>query len=368
MRILFALSGLHRLDRGAEIAFTSVASGLALRDHAVTLIGSGPQRPGVPYRYLQAPVLPRERFERFPKLPAFRNETSWEELSFVPGFLKAYRPDDFDVTLTCSYPFLNWALRTRRRGGRRPAHLFVTQNGDWPARAGNSEYRFFGCDGLICINPDYLEANQHRCRAALIPNGVDRGRFTPGPATRAAFGLPETVPIVLMVSALIASKNVGTGIEAVSRFPDAHLVVAGDGPLREEIRAKAQALMPGRYHNLTVKPEQMPDLYRSADLFLHLSRDESFGNVFVEAMACGRPIVAWDLPRTRWITGDTCRLARDQDLNDLSDAIASGLKESGDSGALVRRAERFSWSNIATEYETFLGELLADTTRGQERG
>ena len=87
-----------------------------------------------------------------------------------------------------------------------------------------------------------------------------------------------------MVSAMIPSKNVASGIDAVSRIPDARLVVAGDGLLRDDLRAQADRLMPGRYRQIQVSPDRMPDLYRSANVFLHLSKDESFGNVYVEAM------------------------------------------------------------------------------------
>jgi glycosyltransferase involved in cell wall biosynthesis len=49
----------------------------------------------------------------------------------------------------------------------------------------------------------------------------------------------------------------------------------------------------------------MQYLYCSADAFLHLSRDESCGNVFVEAIACGTPVAAYGLPRMQRILGDT---------------------------------------------------------------
>lgn len=363
MKILFALPGLHRMHRGAEVTFTAIASELARRGDAVTLIGSGPDQPDAPYRYFRAPLIPRERFERFPQMPMFRNETSWEEASFIPGFLRRYRPQDYDATLTCSYPFLNWALRTRTHGGRRPAHVFVTQNGDWPARSDKSEFRWFGCDGLICTNPDFLDANKVRHRTALIPNGVDLTRVSPGPGNPAEFGLPAGPRLVLMVSALIESKMVGAGIDAVSRLPDVHLVVAGDGPLRDALRAQADRRMPGRYHNFTVASDQMPTLYRSVSAFLHLSRDESFGNVFVEAMASGIPTVAWDLERTRWITGETAILVPDGDIAALSAALADAMRGGVSQPALASRVQRFSWPLIASQYRDFLKLIVSQRSR-----
>lgn len=356
MRILFALAGLHRVDRGAEIAFMSVASQLARQGDEVTLIGSGPQRPDREYRYISAPVIARERFERWPSLPMFRNETGWEDASFVPGLLRAYRPSDYDVTLTCAFPWTNLALR--RPGA--PPHVFVTQNGDWPAFSGKSEYRLFGCDGLVCINPEYFERNRDKYRSALIPNGVDTARFTPGAAERERFGLPANGRIVLMVSAMIASKNIDEAIHAVALLPKATLVVAGDGPERDALRALAEEKLPGRFKQVSVPSAEMPLLYRSADAFLHLSRDESFGNVFVEAMACGTPVVAYDLPRTRWILGDQGCLAAEQTPQALAAELEVAMAgKSGLSEGLVERASSFDWSSIAGQYREFLQHVVA---------
>lgn len=359
MKIAFALAGLHRVERGAEIAFLAIATELAKAGEAVTLIGSGPELPDRPYRYLQAGVIPRERFENFPQIPMLRNESSWEELTFAPGLLRAYRPYDFDLTVTCGFPFTNMILRRPVLRGRRPAHVFVTQNGDWPAVATNSEYRLFGCDGLVCINPDYQARNRARYRTALIPNGVDLGRFYPGAAQRKQFGLPADKPIVLMVSALIESKNVAEGVRAVAKLDGVELVVAGDGPLRTEVKALADNLMPGRYRQMRVSPEEMPSLYRSAFAFLHLSRDESFGNVFTEALATGLPIVAYDLPRTRWILGEQGLYAGD-DIDELTKMLKNALSFPGDIASRVDRAQRYGWPEIAAQYRTFFEQILTD--------
>jgi glycosyltransferase involved in cell wall biosynthesis len=362
VRILFALAGLHRVDRGAEIAFISVATELALGGDEVTLIGSGPERPGTAYRYISAPTIARERFERFPTFPMFRDETAWEDAAFAPSLLKAYEPSRYDVTLTCAYPFTNWVLRRPVLGGRRPRHVFVTQNGDWPAYSNDAEYQFFNCDGLVCINPEYYERNSARYRCALIPNGVDTARFRPGPGERNRFGLSGAGPVVLMVSALIPSKNVGEGIEAVSAIPDASLVVAGDGPLRAELQKRADDKLPGRYRQLTVSSADMPALYRSADAFLHLSRNESFGNVFVEALACGLPVVAYDLERTRWILGQTGFLARPDGHGSVTEQIRLGLAAGQEGSDLrVQRAAQFDWSSVAAQYRHFLKAVIEES-------
>ena len=257
----------------------------------VTLIGSGEARDGAPYRYLRAASVRREHFERFPSLPILRNEYCYEELTFAPELLLRYRPDHYDITVTCSYPFTNWVLRRPVFLGRRPPHVFVTHNGDWApsfvqSRTRRSEYRFFDCDGLICINPDFFERNKELLNCRLIPNGVDCDRFRPGSPHTQDFNLPRDKIIILMVSALIPNKRIEYGIDAVSRIPNAHLVVAGDGPLRAAIAAAADKLLPGRFTRLFVPPSEMPKLYQSANVFLQCSKDEPFPLVFLEAMAC----------------------------------------------------------------------------------
>lgn len=356
MRIAFALPGFHRVERGAEVALLAVAQQLALRGHAVTVFGSGVVRPDRAYDFHHVPSVARERFERFPFFPPLRSEVMWEDMTFAAALLRHYRPSDFDATVTCSFPFTQLVLR-RPASGPGPLQIFVTQNGDWPARAGNAEYRLFRCDGLVCTNPDYFEENRDRWPSALIPNGVDLSRFGAGPAERERFGLPVDRPVVLMVSALIESKRVLEGMRAVAMLPDAHLAVAGDGPLRAEAEALAGELLPGRFTRLTLAADDMPALYRSADAFLHMSLLESFGNVFVEAMASGLPIVGHDTARLRWVLGGAPFLCDTESLPKVENALRGALAQGRTDPA--SRSARFAWAGIAEEYEVFLRALKA---------
>ena len=361
MRALFVLPGLHRVPRGAEVAFESIAHELALRGPDVTAIGSGQPIDGRAYSFLHANVRPREHFERFPQLPpVLRNEYVYEELTFIPNLLRAYDPADYDVTVTCSYPYTNWAMRMRG-GRRRPRHVYVTQNGDWPSIAGHREYRFFGCDGLVCTNPDFFERNAERRRCALIPNGVDPSRFFPGSGERERFGLPEDRQVVLMVSALATNKRVLDGIRSVAEVPDLFLAVAGDGPLREQTQQLADELLPGRFRQFTVPTTDMPALYRSADVFLHMTEFESFGNVYIEAQASGLPVVAHDSRATRWIFGDSARLLNTRRSTDVVEGLKQALNtaEHDRTAAADACVERFAWSRIAAQYHAFLTEVIA---------
>jgi glycosyltransferase involved in cell wall biosynthesis len=357
LRFLFALPGFHAEERGAEVALLAVADHLARSGDDVTVIGTGPNRPAAAYAYRKIAAIGRRRLEWLPHFPPFRSETVWEDATFAFNLRRAYRPADFDVTVTCNFPFTHWVLRRSGGAAAAPLHLFVTQNGDWPAVSDGAEFRYFSCDGLVCTNPDYQQRNCERWRTTLIPNGIDPARFAGVKGDRPAFGLPENVPVVLMVSALIESKRVLDGMRAVALLDGVHLAVAGDGPLRGEVEALAAEILPGRFTRLTLPSDRMPALYRSVDAFLHMSLQESFGNVFVEAMAAGLPIVGHDSDRLRWIVGERETLCDTRDAEALTGAIGRG--QAIGQGDPDPRAETFAWSRIAARYRAFATELLA---------
>lgn len=355
LRFLFALPGFHSEERGAEVALLSVADELARRGDNVTVIGSGPPREGPAYIYRQVRTINRRKLERLPFFPPFRSETVWEDAAFAMGLRRAYNPRDYDITVTCNFPFTHWTLR--RGGEQRPRHLYVTQNGNWPAVSDKAEFRFFGCDGLVCTNPDYEAETRHRWRTALIPNGIDPARFTAVVGNREEFGLPADRSIVLMVSALIDTKRVMEGMRAVARLPDMHFAVAGDGPLRDEVEALAREILPGRFSRLSLPAAHMPALYHSVDCFLHMSLTEAFGNVYVEAMASGLPVVAHDSERLRWIVGARDTLCDTENADAVVEALRLGL--ACGRGDPDPRAQEFAWPAIATKYRDFALEVLS---------
>jgi glycosyltransferase involved in cell wall biosynthesis len=361
IRVLFALPGLHRVVRGAEVAFEEVARCIARRPgFDVTLIGSGPQRNDEPYSYVQTACIARERFEKFPSIPYLRDHYGYEELSFAPGLVRTFSPAQFDVTVTCGYPYTNWVLRARRNDGR-PKHVFVTQNGDWMVHNHNWEYKHFGCDGLICTNPDYFQSHQMRWPSVLIPNGVDPKVFCPGPSQRERFGLPEDKPVVLMVSALASFKRVLEGIHAVSQLTDAHLVVAGDGEQRGEVESLGNRLMPDRFRRITLPRKEMPELYRSANVFLHMSQDEPSANAYIEALASGLPIVTHDRHVTRWTLEDQAVLVDTSDDSAVARGLRRAMQLRSDADVRTRRElahKRFAWDSIAKQYCQFFERVV----------
>ena len=133
----------------------------------------------------------------------------------------------------------------------------------------------------------------HKVR--VLMNGVDTGRFRPGPVDRAAL-LPEVPPgavVVGTVGRLDPVKGHTHLIDAVARLDASlHLVIVGDGPERPRIeRAVSAAAIGDRVHLLGERAD-IPVLLRAFDLFCLPSLAEGISNTLLEAMATGLPVVA----------------------------------------------------------------------------
>jgi glycosyltransferase involved in cell wall biosynthesis len=163
-----------------------------------------------------------------------------------------------------------------------------------------------------------------------------------------------------MVSALDNSKRVLEGLRAVARISDIFCVVAGDGPLRNEVDRIAAEVLPGRFLRRTFPHELMPVLYRSSNVFLHTAIRESFGNVYIEALGSGIPVVAHDDEVTRWILQDHAHLVDTTSEQLLVDTLKDVLRappESAADGATFALS-RYSWSAVAARYCAFFAEVL----------
>jgi glycosyltransferase involved in cell wall biosynthesis len=364
LRVLMALAGLHHVNRGAEAVFESLASELASRPGVtVTVIGSGPPKADARYRYAQVACTPRERFERWPKFPPVRDGYCYEEATFAARLWDQINPDAHDLTVACSYPFVNWALRAKRGQRGRLPHVYITQNGDWPAHRQGIDYRFFGCDGLVCTTPEYFDRQRSRWNSVLIPNGVDIDAHTPGPGARGQLGLPTNRPVVGMVGALTPYKRMLEGLEALAQMPDVFVAVLGDGELRERVEAFGRDRLAGRFSLGTLPRERMPAFYQSLDALLHMSTNEPFGNIYIESMACGVPCIAHEWSSTKWIMPGSPWLVDTKDVARVRDAVSRAIqakqRDSGLATALHQQAaERFSWKRVADQYEAFFRAIV----------
>jgi len=130
-------------------------------------------------------------------------------------------------------------------------------------------------------------------RVELWPPAVNVELFHPGQKSdemrkRLTQGRPDK-PLLLTVSRLAPEKNLLFLKEILPRFPEATLAIVGDGPQRAELERKFKGLDVHFFGYLT--GDELAAAYASADLFVYASETETMGNVVLEGMATGCPVV-----------------------------------------------------------------------------
>ena len=186
----------------------------------------------------------------------------------------------------------------------------------------------------------------------VIPNGVDvdlfndRGR----PGATASGDRPR----LLFLGRLEPRTGLDVVLKAMpkilARFPGAELMVAGAGPWLRHYRKYAAGL--GVHATFLGRVlEERPALYRNADIYLCPTNRASFGVTLLEAMACGAPIVASDLPAFREVAGNQAVLVPAADPDAWAAETIALLADPSRREAMSRAGREaalgFAWPRIA---------------------
>jgi len=204
-------------------------------------------------------------------------------------------------------------------------------------------------------------------RIAVQPMGVDlTGRFTPDPSA------PRSDREILFVGRLVERKGLGLLLAAMpavlESVPEATLTVAGFGPDEGALREAARRT--GLADRVTflgpVAQADLPLLYRRAAVFAApFHGDEGFGLVLVEAIGCGCPAVATDVPAARSVAGslESVTLVAPGDPRALARGLIARLLSGTGAGATLRAASevrsRFDWASVAASYAEVLRGMIA---------
>ncbi|SFS03007.1 Glycosyltransferase involved in cell wall bisynthesis [Dyella sp. OK004] len=359
---------------GVALTVHSLAAGLASRGHTVDLIRPRQAQPfadepGIVAMEMRGASLPRYPGLRF-GLPAGRTlRERWTRL----------RPDAIYVATEGP---LGWsAVRAANKLGIPAATGFHTR---FDAYANH-----YGVGFLTPVVRRYLRRFHNRAAATLVPTdalaselsalGVDTARllrravdtqlFHPryrDLALRASWNVDGNTPVVLYVGRIAPEKNLDLAVRTFraiqQKVPKARYVWVGDGPAR----AALQAAHPDFIFAGMQRGEALARHYASADLFPFPSLSETFGNVILEALAAGLPVIAYEEGAARehlatGINGYRIDAGNEAAFIESATTLASNA-------SLIRHMGRAAQASIATlspdavirEFENLLSELAKE--------
>lgn len=250
-------------------------------------------------------------------------------------------------------------------------------------------WAFSGADAYLSVSPGltacYLEAGLPAGRIREIPNGVDAARFAPAsPAERQALRrqlhLPEDRPVVLFVGVMSPDKQPHVLFDAWLRMrretgiASTLVFVGASNPtlyeladrLADRVRAAADASGFGGDVLFVPPTAAIEDYFRAADVFAMPSAREGLPIVLLEAMACGLPVVASNLPGstdTMIEPGVNGLLVPPGDVAAFADGLARLLSqpaEAASMGAMARRTveDRYTIERVAEQWMAAYDEVL----------
>lgn len=196
-------------------------------------------------------------------------------------------------------------------------------------------------------------------KVAVHYTGIDAARFHPGDrsAARTALGIGET-PVILSVGALIPRKGQALVIEALAALPGVHYWLAGAGEAEGSYRALAASLgVDARVHFMgPVANADLPGLYRAADAVVMPSVSEGLANAWVEALACGTPIVISDAGgAAELVTSPTAGRIVDRAPAAIAEAVQSILASPpSPTDVAATLGRRFDWDRNGRELAAHL--------------
>jgi glycosyltransferase involved in cell wall biosynthesis len=207
----------------------------------------------------------------------------------------------------------------------------------------------------------------------VLPPGIDDELWSPAAADAGG----EGDPVVLFLANLRIRKGVMVLLDAFERLaaqrPDVRLRIGGSGPLEGDVQRRVAASRARDRIELLghVERARAPDLIRGGDVFCAPSFAEPFGMSVLEAMACGRPVVATDAGGTRHLVGgDGGRLVPPGDAAALAAALGELVADPGlrrRMGTHNRRTveQRFSWSRVGDRLEAAYAEAVGEGSGGR---
>ena len=228
---------------------------------------------------------------------------------------------------------------------------------------------------LTCV-PSQDTANALRslgfnCPLVVVGRGVDHTRFSPqhlSTALRQQWKVGEDTRVMLYVGRLSPEKEVDVLISAyrsmqVKGNQFTRLVIVGDGPDRERLEQLAMGLDVIFMGSLS--GQALSEAYASADVFVFASQVETFGNVVLEAMASGLPVVAYNAAcasvHVRSQTGWLSELGRTDDFIRHIQGLPSRKVLQHMGVCAAQDAAKVGWQHPVQQFEQALYQVVEQT-------
>ncbi|MFK7850566.1 MAG: glycosyltransferase family 4 protein [Akkermansiaceae bacterium] len=200
----------------------------------------------------------------------------------------------------------------------------------------------------------------------VVGRGVDTKLYSPAKRSlklRKQFGAEGDTPIALVVGRVSGEKNIELAIKAFAKMleiqPNLVPLVVGNGPIRKKLaRANPSVRFPGY-----ITGEDLAECYASCDMLLFPSETETFGNVTLEAMASGLPLLAYDYAAAAWhgIHEENCLKVQKGDetafLENAERLLNPEIRRRLGSEAR-KKAEELSWEAVVADFEYFLRQAV----------
>lgn len=229
--------------------------------------------------------------------------------------------------------------------------------------------------GLLAVSHDLAgqmaAMGMDAAKITVHYTGLDRDRFRPFDHTQLrsqlsrelGFALPDNVPLIACVGALIERKGQAIAIKALAAIPAARLVLIGKG--EDEAQLRALAVSEGvadRVHFAgSIDHDLMPLILSAADVMVLPTASEGLANAWVEALACGTPVVTCDVGGARELIA--CEIAGrlvERNPQAVAAGINAVLNNPPPREAVAALTDDFSWDANAAALAAHYARLARE--------